>query len=110
MLSHYEQLADQCLGHVVLFDSRRPETFKEARVIFETTKWYAPDKVILAATNTDEPDGWSLDDLQIELRGILPAACDVTSAGSIKNTILTLLEIVPYSPLVECIKDYLTAI
>ena len=56
------------LGFIVMVDSTRPETFREARKILETFRAYAPTPYVVAANKQDMPDAWDLEDMRIALR------------------------------------------
>jgi signal recognition particle receptor subunit beta len=82
------------LGFVVLIDSVRPETFREARMILDTFRTYAPTPYVVAANKQDMEDAWEVDDLRIALRidsdiKLLP--CVATDRESVRNTLLELL-------------------
>lgn len=64
----WEILAEGMLGFVVMVDSSKPETFKEARSILETFRAYSPTPYVVAANKQDHPDAWAPDDLRIALR------------------------------------------
>lgn len=90
----WEILAEGMLGFVVMVDSARPETFREAKSILETFRAYAPTPYVVAANKQDDPDAWSPDDLRIILRlddhiKLLP--CVATHKESVKNVLLELL-------------------
>ena len=90
----WEILSEGMLGFVVLLDSVRPETFREARDILETFRAYAPVPYVVAANKQDMSDAWTPDDLRIALRippdvKVLP--CVATSRQSVKNVLLELL-------------------
>lgn len=90
----WEILAQGMLGFVVLVDSARPETFREAKSILETFRAYAPTPYVVAANKQDMPDAWSIDDLRIALHldddiKLLP--CVATKRESVKNVLLELL-------------------
>ena len=51
----WEILSEGMLGFIVLVDSSRPETFREARTILETFKAYAPTPYVVAANKQDKP-------------------------------------------------------
>jgi small GTP-binding protein len=96
----WEILSEGMLGFVVMIDSTRPETFREARSILETFRAYAPTPYVVAANKQDCDDAWELDDLRIALRldhqvKLLP--CIATSKENVKNVLLELL----YSILAE---------
>ena len=90
----WEILAEGMLGFVVMVDSAKPETFREAKSILETFRAYAPTPYVVAANKQDHPDAWSPDDLRIALRiedhvKLLP--CVAMDKESVKNVLLELL-------------------
>jgi small GTP-binding protein len=90
----WEILSEGMLGFVVLLDSVRPETFREARNILETFRSYAPVPYVVAANKQDQEDAWQPEDLRIGLRipsevKVLP--CVATDRESVKNVLLELL-------------------
>jgi hypothetical protein len=90
----WEILSEGMLGFIVMIDSCRPETFREARSILETFRAYAPTPYIVAANKQDKADAWELDDMRIALRldsrvKLLP--CVATDKESVKNILLQLL-------------------
>ena len=54
----WEILSEGMLGFIVLVDSSRPETFREARSILETFRAYAPTPYVVAANKQDQKDVW----------------------------------------------------
>src|SRR5664279_694676 len=64
----WEILSEGMLGFVVMVDSSRPETFREARSILETFRAYAPTPYIVAANKQDKPDAWDIQDVRHALR------------------------------------------
>lgn len=96
----WEILSEGMLGFVVMVDSTRPETFREAKSILETFRAYAPTPYVVAANKQDMEDAWPLEDLRIALR--LPPAiklisCISTDKEQVKTVLLELL----YSILAE---------
>ncbi len=90
----WEILSEGMLGFVVLVDSARPETFREAKSILETFRAYAPTPYVVAANKQDMADAWQIDDLRIALRledGIKMLPCVATDRESVKNILLELL-------------------
>lgn len=90
----WEILSEGMLGFIVMIDSTRPETFKEARSILETFRAYAPTPYIVAANKQDLPDAWELEDMRLALRldpkiKILP--CTAKKKSSVKTVLLELL-------------------
>jgi small GTP-binding protein len=90
----WEILSEGMLGFIVMVDSTRPETFREARNILETFRAYAPTPYVVAANKQDMDDAWDLDDMRITLRldpkvKFLP--CVATDKESVKKVLLELL-------------------
>lgn len=90
----WEILSEGMLGFVVMIDSTRPETFREARTILETFRAYAPTPYVVAANKQDHGDAWELNDMRIALRldsriKLLP--CVATEKEAVKNVLLELL-------------------
>jgi len=90
----WEILAEGMLGFVVLVDSSRPETFREAKSILETFRAYAPTPYVVAANKQDMPEAWAMDDLRVALRledevKMLP--CVATDKEKVKTVLLELL-------------------
>jgi len=96
----WEILSEGMLGFVVMVDSTRPETFREARNILETFRAYAPTPYVVAANKQDMTDAWEPDDMRHALRldprvKLLP--CVASKKDSVKKVLLELL----YSILME---------
>lgn len=96
----WEILSEGMLGFIVMVDSARPETFREARSILETFRAYAPTPYVVAANKQDFKDAWELEDMRVALRldprvKILP--CIATDKEAVKSVLLALL----YSILTE---------
>ncbi len=90
----WEILAEGMLGFIVLVDSAKPETFREAKSILETFRAYAPTPYVVAANKQDHPDAWATEDLRIALRiapeiKLLP--CVARDPRSVRNVLLELL-------------------
>ena len=90
----WEILSEGMLGFVVMVDSSRPETFREARRILETFRAYAPTPYVVTANKQDLEDAWDPEDMRIALRlsqdvKLLP--CTATDKESVKNALLELL-------------------
>ncbi|HPH95085.1 MAG TPA: ATP/GTP-binding protein [Anaerolineaceae bacterium] len=90
----WEILSEGMLGFIVMVDSTRPETFREARTILETFKAYAPTPYIVAANKQDSPDAWEVEDVKHALRldpevKIMP--CVARNKESVKTVLLELL-------------------
>jgi small GTP-binding protein len=96
----WEILSEGMLGFVVMVDSTRPETFREARRILETFRAYAPTPYIVAANKQDVDDAWDIEDMRLALRldhkvKILP--CVAKNKETVKSVLIELL----YSILLE---------
>jgi uncharacterized protein len=90
----WEILSEGMLGFVVMVDSTRPETFREARTILETFRAYAPTPYVVTANKQDCPDAWDLEDMRIALRldpNIKFLPCIATDKEKVKNVLLELL-------------------
>ncbi|MBZ0291235.1 MAG: ATP/GTP-binding protein [Anaerolineae bacterium] len=90
----WEILAEGMLGFVVMVDSAKPETFREAKSILETFRAYAPTPYVVAANKQDHPDAWEPDDMRIALRiedGVKLLPCVAKDKESVKNVLLELL-------------------
>ena len=90
----WEILSEGMLGFIVMVDSTRPETFREARSILETFRAYAPTPYVVAANKQDLPDAWELEDIRLALRlspnvKLLP--CVATNKETVKAVLLELL-------------------
>jgi small GTP-binding protein len=90
----WEILSEGMLGFIVIVDSARPETFREAKSILETFRAYAPTPYVVAANKQDMPDAWDVEDLRIALRidskiKLLP--CVAPDKESVKAILLELL-------------------
>ncbi len=90
----WEILSEGMLGFIVMVDSARPETFREARSILETFRAYAPTPYVVAANKQDVEDAWELDDMRIALRiekGVKLLPCVATDKEQVKTVLLELL-------------------
>lgn len=90
----WDILSEGMLGFVVLVDSARPETFREAKMILDRFRRYSPTPYVIAANKQDMADAWPPEDLRIALRApsntkIL--SCVATDRQSVKNVLLELL-------------------
>ena len=96
----WEILSEGMLGFIVMVDSTRPETFREARSILETFRAYAPTPYVVTANKQDIENAWEVEDMRVALRldpkiKLLP--CNATSKDDVKKVLLELL----YSILAE---------
>src|SRR5574339_588820 len=96
----WEILSEGMLGFVVMVDSTRPETFREAKSLLATFRAYAPTPYVVAANKQDKDEAWDLEDMRHALRleskvKFLP--CVATDRDTVKSVLLELL----YSILAE---------
>jgi small GTP-binding protein len=90
----WEILSEGMLGFIVMVDSTRPETFREARSILETFRAYAPTPYVVAANKQDREDAWDLNDMRISLRldpKVKLLSCVAKNKESVKSVLLELL-------------------
>ena len=90
----WEILSEGMLGFVVMVDSTRPETFREARSILETFRAYAPTPYVVAANKQDMKDAWDVEDMRHALRldpKVKLVPCIATDRDSVKAILLELL-------------------
>lgn len=90
----WDILSEGMLGFVILVDSTKPETFREAKRILETFQSYSTTPFVVAANKQDHEDAWEPEDLRIILRldgsvKVLP--CVSIDKESVKNVLLELL-------------------
>ncbi len=93
----WEILSEGMLGFVVLVDSARPETFREARRILDTFRSYSNTPFVIAANKQDDEDAWPPEDLKIALGldtevKVLP--CVAHDKDSVRNILLELLYVI----------------
>src|SRR5512134_669941 len=84
----WEILSEGMLGFIVIIDSARPETFREARSILETFRAYAPTPYVVAANKQDLPDAWDIEDMRHALRldeSVKLLSCTATDKESVKG-------------------------
>ncbi len=90
----WEILSEGMLGFIVLVDSVRPETFREAKHILEIFKSYASTPYVIAANKQDLPDAWSPEDIKIALKlekDTKVLSCVANDKETVKAVLLELL-------------------
>lgn len=90
----WEILSEGMLGFVVIIDSTKPETFREAKRILESFESFANTPFIVAANKQDMEDAWEPRDIKIVLRlnsNIKVLPCVALERESVKNILLELL-------------------
>jgi uncharacterized protein len=90
----WEILSEGMLGFIVVIDSTKPETFREAKRILRSFNQFAKTPYIIAANKQDMADAWEPSDIKIVLRldsnvKVLP--CVAMDRESVKNILLELL-------------------
>lgn len=91
----WEILSEGMLGFIVMVDSTRPETFREASNILNSFRNFSPTPYIIAANKQDIAEAWDLDDMRIALRlnpddQLIP--CVAHDKEKVKDVLLKLLE------------------
>ncbi|MCX6038972.1 MAG: ATP/GTP-binding protein [Chloroflexi bacterium] len=90
----WEILSEGMLGFIVMVDSTRPETFREARSILETFHAYAPTPYVVSANKQDMKEAWDIEDMRHVLRldsKVKLVSCVATDRDSVKAILLELL-------------------
>lgn len=90
----WEILSEGMLGFIVLVDSVRPETFREAKHILEIFKSYASTPYVIAANKQDLPDAWTPEDIKIALKlekDVKVLSCVARDKEAVKAVLLELL-------------------
>jgi len=90
----WEILSEGMLGFIVMVDSSRPETFREARSILETFHAYAPTPYVVAANKQDMKDAWDIEDMRHVLlldSSVKLLSCIAHDRSSVKAILLELL-------------------
>jgi len=89
----WEILSEGMLGFIVIVDSTRPDTFREARQILNIFRLYADTPFVIAANKQDVEDAWSPEDIRYALKldgGVKVLPCVATDKASVKNILLEL--------------------
>jgi len=95
----WEILGEGALGIIILVDSTDPTTFHEARKIINFFQSRFPVPMVVGANKQDLPNAWSPEDVRIALdineeEGIPVIPVSAIDKESVKNTLLTLFEII----------------
>src|SRR5574338_1337228 len=96
----WEILSEGMLGFIVMVDSTRPETFREARSRSEEHTSELQSPWVVAANKQDKEDAWDLEDMRHALRlesSVKFLPCVATDKNTVKSVLLELL----YSILAE---------
>jgi len=90
----WDILSEGMLGFVVLVDSARPETFREAKTLVNRFRRYSPTPYVIAANKQDMEDAWPPEDMRIALRlssDTKVMSCVATDRESVRKVLLELL-------------------
>jgi small GTP-binding protein len=90
----WEILSEGMLGFIVLVDSARPETFREAKRILSVFRSYSDTPYVIAANKQDLPDAWPPEDLRFALgvdEHIKIIPCVGQDKEAVKKVLLELL-------------------
>ena len=90
----WDILSEGMLGFVVLVDSARPETFREAKTLLDRFRKNSSTPYVVAANKQDMKDAWPPEDLRIALRtpsNTKVVSCVATDRQSVKKVLLELL-------------------
>ena len=90
----WDILSEGMLGFVVLLDSVRTETFREAQDILRKFSSYSSVPFVVAANKQDLDDAWTPEDLRIALKipsNVKVIPCVSTDRDSVKKVLLELL-------------------
>jgi uncharacterized protein len=90
-----DMLYENCIGYILVVDSSKPETFREAKAHFDLVHFGVSTPLVIAANKQDLSDAWSVEDLRIVLRippeiPIIP--CVATDKKSVANVLIALCE------------------
>ena len=90
----WEILSEGMLGFIIMVDSTKPETFREAKRILNTFRQYSSTPFVVAANKQDMEDAWEPNDLRIILSlgsrvKVLP--CIAREKETVKVVLLELL-------------------
>lgn len=90
----WEILSEGMLGFIVLVDSSRPETFREAKRILNIFRSYSDTPYVIAANKQDLEDAWPPEDLRFALgvdATIKIVPCVSKDKEDVKQVLLELL-------------------
>lgn len=100
----WEILSEGMLGFIVLVDSARPETFREAKRILNVFRSYSDTPYVIAANKQDMDDAWPPEDLRFAL-GAEEHVKIVPCVGKDKETVKKVLLELLYSILEKLDKE-----
>jgi uncharacterized protein len=90
-------LAEGMLGYILMVDSTRPETFRDARYILDAFSDHSDAPYVVAVNKQDLEDAWDAEDIRHALRlkddiPVLP--CVATDMKPVKAILISLLDII----------------
>lgn len=93
----WDILAEGMLGYVLMVDSTKPETFREARYILDAFNDHSDSPYVVAVNKQDLENAWDVEDIRHALRlkdsiPVLP--CIATDMKPVKTILLSLLDII----------------
>ncbi len=93
----WDILSEGMLGFILMVDSTRPETFREARYILESFSDHSDSPYVVAVNKQDLEEAWDVEDIRhaLRLRDNIPVLpCVATEMEPVKKILLNLLEII----------------
>jgi signal recognition particle receptor subunit beta len=95
----WDILAEGMLGYVVMIDSTRPETFREARYILDSFAEHSDTPFVVAVNKQDLENAWDAEDIRhaLHLRDEIPVLpCVATNMALVKKVLLKLLDLIKH--------------
>ena len=93
----WDILAEGMLGYVLMVDSTRPETFREARYILDSFADHSDTPFVIAVNKQDLENAWDAEDIRhaLHLRDEIPVLpCIATDMELVKKVLLRLLGLI----------------
>jgi len=93
----WDILAEGMLGYVLMVDSTRPETFREARYILDSFADHSDTPFVVAVNKQDMENAWDKEDIRhaLHLNDDIPVLpCVATDMALVKKVLLKLLDLI----------------
>jgi small GTP-binding protein len=93
----WDILSEGMLGFILMVDSTRPETFREARYILEAFTDHSDSPYVIAVNKQDIAEAWDVEDIRhaLKLKDNIPVLpCIATDMKPVKTILLNLLDII----------------
>jgi uncharacterized protein len=93
----WDILSEGMLGYVLMVDSTRPETFREARYILDAFADHSDTPFVVAVNKQDLENAWDPEDIRhaLHLRNEIPILpCVATDMKMVKKVLLRLLDLI----------------